>query len=110
VFTDELGRPIRRQRWNEAWNKAAKVAELPPGTTPHDLRHYFASLLISKGASVKVVQTQLRHKTATETLETYAHLWPDDASLTRLAVDAELSPMLGISPTDISLTSTSDQN
>jgi hypothetical protein len=30
VFTDDKGNPIRRQRWNEIWNRAAKVAELPP--------------------------------------------------------------------------------
>jgi len=66
VFTDDRGNPIRRQRWNDTWNRAAKAAELPPGTTPHDLRHCYASLLI--GASVTAVQTMLRHKTATETL------------------------------------------
>lgn len=96
LFTDDQGRPLRRQRWNEIWNRAAKAAELPPGTTPHDLRHYYASLLIARGASVKAVQARLRHKTATETLETYTHLWPDDTTLTRAAVDAELGPLVGV--------------
>jgi integrase len=100
VFTDDKGNPIRRQCWNEAWNRAATKADLPPGTTPHDLRHYYASLLISKGASVKAVQTMLRHKTATETLNTYAHLWPEDNALVRRAIDAELSPLLGLGTTD----------
>jgi integrase len=100
VFTDDRGNPIRRQRWNDTWNRAAKVAELPPGTTPHDLRHYYASLLISKGASVTAVQTMLRHKTATETLNTYSHLWPEDNALVRRAVDAELSAVLGLDTTD----------
>lgn len=54
VFSDEKGNPIRRQRWNEVWNRAAKTAGLPPGTTPHDVRHFYASLL-SRGASVKAV-------------------------------------------------------
>jgi CRP-like cAMP-binding protein len=69
LFTNRFGRRMRRQSWNDVWNKAAKKADLPPGTTPHDLRHYYASLLIAKGCSVKAVQTALRHKTATETLE-----------------------------------------
>jgi len=58
------------------------------------------SLLISKGASVKAVQSMLRHKTATETLNTYAHLWPEDNALVRRAVDAELSPIVGLETTD----------
>lgn len=112
VFTDDKGNPIRRQRWNEAWNRAATKADLPPGATPHDLRRYYASLLISKGASVKAVQTMLRHKTATETLNTYAHLWPEDNALVRRAIDAELSPIVGLSTpdavADISRTSASE--
>jgi integrase len=48
VFTDDKGNPIR-QRWNEVWNRAAEAAALLSGTTPqHDLRHYYASLLIAK--------------------------------------------------------------
>ena len=46
--------------------------------TSHDLRHHAASLLISKGCSVKAVQSFLGHATAVETLDTYGHLWPDD--------------------------------
>src|SRR5258705_6064579 len=53
VFTDEKGNLICRQRWNEIWNRAATKADLPPGTTPHDLRHFYASLLISKGACIR---------------------------------------------------------
>jgi integrase len=96
VFTDDKGNPIRRQRWNEIWNRAAQAADLPPGATPHDLRHYYASLLIAKGGSVKAVQVMLRHRTATETLNTYAHLWPEDNALVRRAVDAELSAVVGL--------------
>jgi integrase len=44
------------------------------------------------GLSVKAVQEALGHKTATETLNTYGHLWPDDAGLTRRAVDEVLGP------------------
>jgi integrase len=113
LFTDDKGNPIRRQRWNETWNRAAKAAELPPGTTPHDLRHCYASLLISKGASVTAVQTMLRHKTANETLNTYSHLWPEDNALVRRAVDAELSAVVGFrmsdSTAEISRTSGSER-
>jgi integrase len=58
--------------------------------TFHDLRHYYASLLIRHGESVKVVQNRLGHKNAVETLNTYSHLWPDSEDRTREAVDAVL--------------------
>jgi integrase len=44
----------------------------------HDLRHTRASLAISAGANVKVVQRLLGHKTAVLTLDRYGHLFPDD--------------------------------
>lgn len=43
----------------------------------HDLRHYFASLLIADGADVKTVQARLRHASAKTTLDTYGPIWPD---------------------------------
>jgi len=46
----------------------------------HDLRHATASLMIAAGANIKAVQRQLRHASATLTLDTYGHLYPDDRS------------------------------
>jgi integrase len=57
----------------------------------HDLRHFYASALISGGCSVKAVQKALGHASATETLDTYAHLWPDDEDRTRAAIGAALA-------------------
>lgn len=56
----------------------------------HDLRHYYASLLIRHGESVKVVQGRSGHASAAETLDTYSHMWPDNEDRTRAAVDAFL--------------------
>lgn len=56
----------------------------------HSLRHFYASLLIRHGESVKVVQSRLGHATAAETLDTYSHLWPDSEDQTRAAVDLVL--------------------
>ncbi|MFJ8687179.1 site-specific integrase [Micromonospora wenchangensis] len=67
-----------------------RVEGLPDGFRFHDLRHYFASLLIDSGANVKVVQARLRHASATTTLDTYGHLFPDTDEATRTAVDAVL--------------------
>ena len=65
-----------------------KVDGLPEGFRYHDLRHYFASLLIASGADVKEVQARLRHASAKTTLDTYGHLWPDRDDSTRAAVEA----------------------
>lgn len=68
-----------------------KRAGLPTGTGFHSLRHFYASLLIRHGESVKVVQARLGHASASErTLDTYSHLWPDSEDRTRLAVDSVL--------------------
>ena len=61
---------------------------MPKGTRFHDLRHFYASLLVRYGESVKVVQVRLGHASAAETLDTYSHLWPDSEDRTRAAVDA----------------------
>lgn len=66
------------------------VPDLPAGFRFHDLRHYFASLLIAAGCDVKLVQTRMRHKNATTTLKVYAHMWPDNDETTRSAVSAAL--------------------
>ncbi|WP_457029737.1 tyrosine-type recombinase/integrase [Kitasatospora sp. P5_F3] len=63
-----------RRRFKQALDAAGLALR---GITPHKLRHTAASLAIASGADVKVVQTMLGHKTATLTLDTYGHLWPD---------------------------------
>ena len=65
-----------------------------PGFVFHGLRHYYASLLIRHGESVKTVQERLGHASAVETLDTYSHLWPDSDDRTREAVDSVLVPAL----------------
>ena len=57
----------------------------------NDLRHYYASLLISSGLDVKVVQARLRHASAKTTLDTYGHLWPDSDETTRAAISGVMT-------------------
>jgi integrase len=87
VFTNGRGEPIRRSVFSRVWRRAVGASGVPAGTTFHDLRHHYASLLIRHGESVKVVQARLGHASAAETLDTYSHLWPDSEDLTRAAVD-----------------------
>ena len=51
----------------------------------YDLRHFYASGLIAAGCDVVTVQRALGHGSASVTLNTYAHLWPDTNDRTRQA-------------------------
>lgn len=86
LFTRAAGSVLRAQVVDEHVATAVKTAGLPAGTTFHDLRHFYASTLIAGGESVVVVAARLGD-TVTETLRTYAHLWPDDADRTRRIMD-----------------------
>jgi integrase len=88
IFSNDDGGPIRRTRFSEAWRPVAKAVGLESGVGMHALRHFYASALIRHGESVKVVQSRLGHKSASETLDTYSHLWPDSEDQTRAAVEA----------------------
>lgn len=72
-------RPPTTTHWFGAAVKRCQAADVKfPRVTVHELRHTAASLMIANKASVKVVQSQLGHKTATMTLDQYGHLFPDD--------------------------------
>lgn len=94
VFVGGRGAPLTRSTFGTVWRRITKqvgAAEV----NFHQLRHYYASLLIRYGESVKTVQARLGHKSADETLNTYAHLWPDADDRTREAVDATLVELVG---------------
>jgi integrase len=93
VFTAPMGGPLDRAGFVKSYFKPAvraanealaqlprdqRPAPLPEGLRLYDLRHTCASLLIAQGASVKAVQKQLGHATASITLDTYGHLFPSE--------------------------------
>ena len=61
----------------------------------HDLRHFFACGLVAAGCDVVTVQRAQRHASATTTLNTYGHLWPDAEDRTRAATDSLMSAAIG---------------
>ena len=71
-----------------AFKRATAAVDGCGGVRLHDLRHTCASLAISSGANVKVVQRLLGHKTAVLTLDRYGHLFPDDLDAVAAAFDA----------------------
>ena len=48
-----------------------------PGVRFHDLRHFFASMLIAQGESAKYVCDQMGHSSIQVTFDTYGHLFPN---------------------------------
>jgi integrase len=90
VFTHQDGRPVARHDWAHIWSQAARSVRLPPRIGLHQVRHFYASLLIRYGESVKTVQERLGHSSPAITLNTYVHLWPDSGDRTREAVSAGL--------------------
>jgi len=92
MVTNGIGGPSSPWAIERAMRAARrKVDGLPEGFRFHDLRHYLASLLIGSGLDVKVVQARLRHSSASTTLNTYGHMWPDADESARAAVGAVLA-------------------
>lgn len=99
VFTSERGEHIRRVSFGQQWRRIVERAGLDRERVRfHELRHFYASVLIDAGASVKVVQTRLGHASAALTLNTYTHLWRDDAEVTRAAMQRALTGGPAVSP------------
>lgn len=84
VFHNKEGNPIHPynmehayfhpliRRCNEILDSENQIEKL----RFHDLRHTYATYLLSKGIPVKYVQEQLGHSTARMTLDTYASVMP----------------------------------
>lgn len=96
LISNELDNPIRASAFQKVWRKAGRDTSIT-GVRFHDLRHFYASALISAGCSVVAVQNALGHASATETLNTYAHLWPSDEDRTRDAIQGILTGAASIS-------------
>jgi len=90
VFTTTKAGAITHKVAWQIWRTSADAIGLPAGEGWHQLRHFHASLLIAGGASPVAVAHRLGHKDATETLRTYAHLWPDDDERMRDATDGQI--------------------
>lgn len=65
-----IGKPVHDVR--RFWNKVQREADLPD-VRIHDLRHTFASLLVSGGASLEIIGRLLGHSQM-QTTQRYAHL------------------------------------
>ena len=83
LFPGELDQPLHQNSVGYWWRRARGAAGL--SYRLHDLRHFYASGLIAAGCDVVTVQRALGHSSASVTLSTYSHLWPDANDRTRKA-------------------------
>lgn len=94
VFTSREHKPLNRNYFNRGvWHPALVAAGVEPGrgNGMHALRHFYASVLIDAGESVKAVAEYLGHADPGFTLRVYAHLFPSSAARARAAVDKALA-------------------
>ena len=81
----------------EAFKNAAAAANIDAFTF-HDLRHFYASVLISRGVSVQGVADLLGHESSVTTLRVYSHLFPGDTDRAREAIDEQVCTICALAP------------
>ena len=92
IFCRDDGRPLTRDLVaRQNLKPLLKRAGLPESTTPHQLRHTCATLLLSRGVHPKFVQELLGHATIALTLDRYSHWIPSMGDQTATAMEAALS-------------------
>lgn len=88
AFTAPKGQPWWHEQYgSRAFVAAVEAAGAPAGTTTHDLRHHYASVLLAAGESVVAVAERLGDENAHLVLTTYGHLLPDSEERTRRAIE-----------------------
>lgn len=73
VFTNKFGTRLTTRSVGRMLEKYLKITGLDLRTSPHTLRHSFATHLLDRGADVRSVQELLGHKSL-ETTQIYTHL------------------------------------
>ncbi|NMI61290.1 site-specific integrase [Streptomyces sp. RLB3-17] len=90
LFTGSMGLALDRNRFNDrVWRPALRAVDVETGRDNgmHALRHFYASVLLDAGESIKALSEYLGHHDPGFTLRTYTHLMPSSGTRTRAAVD-----------------------
>jgi integrase len=100
AFTTPRRNAINRETFNEkAWHPALRAACIEPAREHgmHALRHYFASMLLAAGMSIRDVAEYLGHADPAFTLRVYTHLLPSSDRRARRVFDDLFD---GLGPSD----------
>ena len=73
VFVNKFGRRLTTRSVGRMLEKYLKLTGLDIRTTPHTLRHSFATHLVDRGADIRSVQELLGHKSLVTT-QIYTHV------------------------------------
>ncbi len=73
VFVNRFGRRLTTRSVGRLLEKYLKITGLDGRTTPHTLRHSFATHLVDRGADIRSVQELLGHKSLVTT-QIYTHV------------------------------------
>ena len=91
MFTTATGTPVDPNSLAERSFRKLLVRAGLPGIRFHDLRHTFATILLSRGTHPKVVQEMLGHANISQTMDTYSHVLPDMQDGAVSAMESALS-------------------
>ncbi|RZU51528.1 site-specific recombinase XerD [Krasilnikovia cinnamomea] len=101
VFPNRFGLPMLRSNFRrEVWTLALARAGLPASLRFHDLRHSYATWLVTDGVPVNAIQRVMGHANASTTLNRYTHAPTDYADRVRDAFAAHADDSLTFSASD----------
>jgi integrase len=93
VFTTRERTKVNRSYYNtHVWKPALREAGVEPSRANgmHALRHWFASVQLEAGTSIRALAEYLGHADPGFTLRVYTHLTPTSADRAREAMDTAL--------------------
>lgn len=94
-FTDGKGRPLSRWRAGDVWEAAQDAAGVEDRVRMHDLRHTYASILLTGGATLEEVGDLMGHARGSRATVVYAWLMGGHGDKARAILDALPGPDAG---------------
>ncbi|MCX2725970.1 tyrosine-type recombinase/integrase [Thermomicrobium sp. 4228-Ro] len=92
VFPSRTGKPYSAWGINDGLKRFCRESGLPP-LTPHQLRHYHASILVQQGLPLTLISRRLGHASPEVTARIYAHWLGADDRAAAQAIDATFPPL-----------------